>query len=717
MGYLNEFKTQIANRDFQKFLELWEEYCTCDSAEYEELNAVLNTIKESDFAKSFGPHVESILTQWETLNDPEESYAILRLLIDLQTSNSEKLSALALKAIENRYKDIEHFNEKVRLVGLRTKENFQSALRNFDLLVHSQKGSFVFHPGGWGTGEIMDLSPVRELFTIEFENVSGLKQVTFTNAFKSLIPLPKEHFLARRFANPDKLEKEAKDNPIEVVKCLLRDLGPKTGSEIKDELCELVIPEGEWQKWWQSTRAKLKKDTEIESPENAKDPFILRKEAVGHDEQFLESLGKKKKPQDMLLSCYNFIRDHSSQIKKPTVFEPLKKTLEDLLKGCGSNTAFRLETLFCLETIEPGAKEKEIESLLRSEKELQTLINNIEIAAYKKQSLSLIKKHREDWAQIFIDLLPKLSLGLVREYILKELLQEKKTTLLEELIRHVLAHPALEPEFFFWYFQKVIDKEPGIPFTTDQDRYHFAESCLVLLHSIENQQESKDLIKKIYMLFTSKRYALVRALFDNSPLPFAKEFLLLASKCHSFTSTDMKCLYSLAGVVHSSLKSLEKSTRVDPNTFWATEEGYLKTQETIKHIATKEVVENSREVEAARALGDLRENSEYKAAVEKRARLQGQLKALSEQISKARIITPADTSTDEAGIGSIVEVIDSKGQATKYTILGPWETDAERNVLSSQSKFAQALIGLHVDDRFSFKDEEYTIKSLKTIFE
>ena len=40
MGYLEDFQAQINNRDFSKFMQLWEEYCTSDrveSAEFIEL--------------------------------------------------------------------------------------------------------------------------------------------------------------------------------------------------------------------------------------------------------------------------------------------------------------------------------------------------------------------------------------------------------------------------------------------------------------------------------------------------------------------------------------------------------------------------------------------------------------------------------------------------------------------------------------------------------
>ena len=157
----------------------------------------------------------------------------------------------------------------------RAVETFQGAVSNYDLLAHVAKGKFVFHLGGWGVGEVIEVSPVREQMGIEFENVTGRKYLSFGTAFKALIPIPNEHFLARRFAFPDDLEKEAKENPAEVVKMLLKDLGDKTAGEIKDELCDLVIPEKEWTKWWQNARAKLKKDTHVEVPVSAKDSFTL----------------------------------------------------------------------------------------------------------------------------------------------------------------------------------------------------------------------------------------------------------------------------------------------------------------------------------------------------------------------------------------------------------------------------------------------------------
>ncbi|MBS0649857.1 MAG: GreA/GreB family elongation factor, partial [Verrucomicrobia bacterium] len=147
---------------------------------------------------------------------------------------------------------------------------------------------------------------------------------------------------------------------------------------------------------------------------------------------------------------------------------------------------------------------------------------------------------------------------------------------------------------------------------------------------------------------------------------------------------------------------------------WTTAEGFQKLQQKIQQIATVETVENAKEIEIARAHGDLRENAEFKAALEKRDRLQSELKFLSEQLNRARVIGKEDVSTDEVGIGAIVECQNSKGQKLTYTLLGPWDANPDKNILSFQSKLAQAMTGKNIGNKFKFQDEEYTITSIKS---
>lgn len=718
MGYLEEFIVQINNRDFSKFLQLWEEYGSSDQVEVEEFIALLQAIKKSDFARHFGQCVDTALPLWKTIQNPEESYAVLRELIDLQTVNSPQLAEITLKALEDRYSKQPQYNERLRLIGMRNKDNFQGALANYDLLDHMQVGKFVFHTGGWGTGEIMDVSTVREQVSIEFENVTGRKHMTFANSFKTLIPLADDNFLARRFADADDLEKDAKEDSVKIIKLLLRDLGPKTASEIKDELCDLVIPEKEWTKWWQATRTRLKKDTMVESPTQLKDPFILRKAEVTHEQRLLASIEETSSIEGIIQTSYSFVRDFPHVLKNAALKQSLQGKLVALFEQPEITKPQELQLhLFLEHHFGDTSKGSQLEDLIHKIEELPNVVEAIDIIALKKRALTLIRTHRNDWEQLFLQLIDIVPQSALREYIVEELNKEAKASLTKKL-EHLLAHPGDNPELFVWYFQMILDKNTkGLPFHEKQGQLRFFESFLILFCILESKPEYRDLSKKMYTMLSGKRFALVRALLEGTTIEFINEFLLLVSKCQSLSDHDTKILRSLAEVVHPSLVKHKQSAHFDEHAIWTTEEGFLKTQERVKQIGTTEIVENAREIEAARALGDLRENSEYKFALEKRSRLQGELKNLSDQLQRSRIITEIDIHQDTVFIGSIIHALDPKGNEVTYTLLGPWDADPEQNILSFQSKLAQSMVGLKVGDKFTFKDEEYKITSLSNIFE
>jgi len=150
MSYLDEFQNQIKNRNFHKFFQLWEEYCTNDRVDIKEFEALLKLIKGSEFAQLFGQLIETALPLWECIqNEKDASYEILKLLIDLQNTNTPRLAEAAYHALEERHGTEPTFQEKIRKVGLRTRKHFQRAISNYELLHHMKKGNFVFHPSSW----------------------------------------------------------------------------------------------------------------------------------------------------------------------------------------------------------------------------------------------------------------------------------------------------------------------------------------------------------------------------------------------------------------------------------------------------------------------------------------------------------------------------------------------------------------------------------------
>ncbi len=711
MTYLEEFRSRLAARDYNKVLVLWQEYCESDELDAEELSNILVLIKQSDFATQFGQYVEAILPLVLTISDETMRIEVLRHIYDLETSNSQPLFELALQLLRAKYGTDPQFHEKLRLVGLRTKENFKGALSNFMLLNHIAKGNIVFHTAGWGVGEIVDFSFLREQLVVEFENLGGCKRdISFKNAFRSLIPLQKDHFLAVRFTSPEKLEKEAFDDPVGVVRHLLRDLGPKTASDIKELFSDFVIGAEEYAKWWQSARARLKKDGQIENPKSGKDQFVLRKESVSAQGRLEEALSGKTTPEEIFNALYALVRDFPAILKDEAAERAIVEKAVSILTMTGTTDTLRLQVYFFAEQIlEKNEYAERIVEAVKGIKNLQDTISEIDIIAMRKRLLQAVQQIRSDWAELFLEVLPTAEPGQVKDFVLKELCEPEHKSALQKRIQYLLDHAAVHPDAFLWYFSKVTEGDAPV-LTGQVDKERFFENFLILMNTLEQRRDSKELVKRMYHTITGGRFQIVRDLLKDTDLPFAKEFLLLASKCTSFSSHDLKILQSLVEVVHGRSTPEEK---YEPSIIWTTEEGYQKAQERIRHIGTVEVVDNAREIEAARAHGDLRENAEYKCALERRARLQNELKRLSDQFNNARIISPDDISTDCVGIGTCVTLRLEGGKTERFTILGPWDTNPDVNIISIQSKMAQDLLGKKEGNRVEFRGVPAVIQKIE----
>lgn len=720
MSYLKEFQSRIESHDYPAVLRLWEEYCSSDEIDHRELIEILRALKSSDMAEGFGRQVEKIFSLWKLIESAPQVSEIFKLIVDIQTTNEDALREMVLEYLQKKYSNLPHFNEKMRLAGLKNKEPFQGSVSNFELLAHMEKGKYVFHTGGWGVGEIIDVSLIRQQLSVEFDYVPGKKDISFQTAFKTLIPIPDDHFLALRFGSPDILEEKAKENPAEVFRLLLRDLGPKTAAEIKDELCDLVIPSKEWTRWWQNARAKIKKDTMVESPEDAKEPFRLRQTEVKHEERLRKALEKNPDAATLIQMVYSFLKDFPEILKNAEFKAALQTKLTEILSLQEITSAQELQILFFLQDFSSEKESSAVSELIKKLPSIEELSEAIEIIAFKKRVLVEARRARPDWKEIFLRLLCTSDQATVRDYILSELLSAETLPQLKNKLEELAANPGRYPETFLWYFQKIMQAGSTLPFADKPGKTLFFESFLVLLSIVEQNPEQRELVKKMHSLLSAGRYAIIRQIMQDASLDTCKEFLLLSTKCHSLSDHDIKIFHSLAEVVHPSLgktRKKQEASSSDNQVIWTSNEGYQKLQQRIQQIATVETIENAKEIETARAHGDLRENAEFKAALEKRASLQSEVKSLSDQLNRARIITKEDISKDEVGIGTIVACKKKNGDKISFTLLGPWDADPDKNILSFQSKLAQAMKGLTVGEKFQFQGEEYSITGIESYLE
>jgi transcription elongation factor GreA len=125
-----------------------------------------------------------------------------------------------------------------------------------------------------------------------------------------------------------------------------------------------------------------------------------------------------------------------------------------------------------------------------------------------------------------------------------------------------------------------------------------------------------------------------------------------------------------------------------------TKAGFEKLKKDLETLKNVSIPENIRDIEVARAHGDLSENAEYAAAKERQSYLHGKLQELENNLAMSNVITLKGQTTDKVLFGCYVTITDSdSGQEIKYQLLGPLESDINRNQISVTSPIGKALIG------------------------
>lgn len=125
-----------------------------------------------------------------------------------------------------------------------------------------------------------------------------------------------------------------------------------------------------------------------------------------------------------------------------------------------------------------------------------------------------------------------------------------------------------------------------------------------------------------------------------------------------------------------------------------TKEGFENLKKELERLKRVDRPKNIRDIEEARAHGDLSENAEYHAAKERQSFIEGRLSELSYKISHADVIVPNDLPKDRVVFAATVllENIDTE-ESVEYTLVGPDESDIDKGRISISSPLGKAIIG------------------------
>jgi transcription elongation factor GreA len=135
-----------------------------------------------------------------------------------------------------------------------------------------------------------------------------------------------------------------------------------------------------------------------------------------------------------------------------------------------------------------------------------------------------------------------------------------------------------------------------------------------------------------------------------------------------------------------------------------TSKGRKQIEDQLERLVKVERHEVAERIRDAKDYGELTENSEYEAAKNAQAFVEGRILDLKRILSSARTLTEADIPTDRVGLGTQVTVRDlDYGDDWTMTLVSPYVADPDQDLISDLSPVGKALMGRHVGDVVAVK--------------
>ena len=305
----------------------------------------------------------------------------------------------------------------------------------------------------------------------------------------------------------------------------------------------------------------------------------------------------------------------------------------------------------------------------------------------------------ERWTELLFALLPRAS-GRLMDGITARFKKANRLAELEGALDRLLRERQTHPDLIVWLCRNR---------TGELSRLAKPSLFLTALNVLEKEQLSETSRGSRLRDLLLEDKELIRDLLAPSSPEEVRDVTRSALASTAFEELDKRsligALVKLYPQVGSMVAGENRTTVVEaPIVSW---ESLEKRKSELEEITTKKIPANSKEIGVARSYGDLKENHEFKAAKEMQAVLMRRKAELEAMIVSAQGTDFSGVKGDEVAIGTVVEYQPADGgEKKRITILGAWDSDPDKGILSYQTAVAQALVRRKVGDTAELPSEK-----------
>jgi transcription elongation GreA/GreB family factor len=641
---------------------------------------------ESDLAAML---LELLDEEWQAANAHEQRLTLLKevglIMFEPPELHDEVLSIL--RAVYAGLPSLEGFIEQVGLHRAieDTPKNWQK-VATLRAIMQFEEGAIVWMKGK-GAGRVTEVNFDLESFKIDFERSPGLR-VGFGGAAKLLRALPESHLLRRKIEEPEALLALKKEDPSELLLLALRSYDePRSAAQIRDTLAG-VIEESEWSSFWNAAR---KSPQVLAEGKGARQRYRAVASSQDAEEAVLEAFdaagGNAK------LEIYRRNADRNEELRRHLA--------ERLVALAEASPPGEIELRFAIANTLRGAAEMPPAAgwlpatEIAEASDASALLASLGERLLRERAYELVREHRSDWLDVYLERLQVEEDPRLLSFIAETLVEEAPERLTAFYDR-VLGQPRKLPAAFVW----MAERAQGDPALLDRKPLRFAQALLAKAQPRE-LEPYRPRLRKLLEDGGPIAQLLQRIEPDQA---VSAEDMLKRSNLEEYVLTP------LIGALHVRFHDLREDAETP---LYATDESIAARLAELKELREVEIPANRRAIEEARELGDLKENFEYKSARQRHEYLAARQAALQVDLHRAQPLDLSRKDAEEVRVASRVTVLQNGTETRELLILGPWESDPDRDIVSYDSDLARSLLGKSVGTSVGFGGSNLEILAIE----
>jgi len=638
------------------------------------------------------------IEDWNTALD------ILKIVIDYDEKNPSLRKDL-VECYKGKYKEHSHLEDYIRLSNIsQSYRAMHEAMADFEKHIAFDAGNFVYHRT-WNIGRIASIK--GDEIVIDFAKSRGHK-MSLKMAIDSLTTLSKEHiWVLKAVWSKDKLREKVKGDPAWALRIIIKSFDNKADlKHIKSELVPSVLTASEWNSWSAKARDILKTDPIFGNATDDISTFIVRERPLSFEEKVYNQFKAEKS----FFARVQYLRDFLESGEPDSEFfsEMLAFFAGFVRAYQAANETVVAAYLFLKELAAKYPHLKGIVTLGFADlfgeiEDAVAVYDGIKDAELRRSFLLHVKNFVPDWPDVYVRLFPYcLNAGMLET--LKAAGHEDR---LKRMVLDVIANYRDHREAFIWVVKNLKDEswfaELGLS---------YEKILITLVHildisfkEIENHRDTTEnrKINKQVQTILFKDSALETFLLESRPETIERVYTLVSDVKDLDPAVKLSMRRKIMEKWPEFRFGGEEEKQVVSRGLMVTADKYEEKQRVLAQILDVDVPANQKEIAYALSLGDLRENSEYKAAKEKQDELNAKVAKLKNEIERAQIFDKSSITVQKISFGTIVTLSNEiSGEPESYTILGPWESDPERNVISYLSPLGKKLLNHKAGESLSF---------------